>query len=66
MAADAMAYVPYAHYGSDGYGLAWHTPPFIEATLASPAAPPMASVAYQPAAWCGAHDFWAFRRLPTS
>jgi SAM-dependent methyltransferase len=56
---NGFAYLPYRHYASDGYGLAWHTESYVRSLMSASDAPNLTVVSYEPGGWMGTQDLWA-------
>jgi SAM-dependent methyltransferase len=56
-----VAYVPYAHYASDDYGLAWHTESFVRSMIDAVSAPRLILSSFEPGGW-ETQDLWAATR----
>lgn len=56
-----FSYMPYEHYPSSGYGLAWYTPEAVERTVARVEGKQLTSVCFVERGWAGLQDFWAFQ-----
>jgi SAM-dependent methyltransferase len=62
LAGRGHAYLPYEHYGHDGYGVAFHTDHEIEATMLDALGEGSRRLLLLPAGWGGHQDIHAFQR----
>lgn len=60
LATEGMAYVPYPHYRTDSYGLAWHRAEWVERVLCGEHG--LSLQFHRPNGWAASQDAWAFSR----